>query len=503
MIDRETEKKIDRIALGNFDLSGHIDMQITNPLTGRPYYKFEDHNMVLDNLYTYLKTLCITAMSTYETVFGGHLITNLTYVSGATPSFAGSHSNYNPSDGPYTQDGPFITNPIGQIIITDDTTSPVATDNVIRGNKIAMAAFNQSADVGSVWGVFSYTKCFETFNRLYKRWDWSSTNGNGKLSKIYLLPKVQFLPRQIDFPFSNIISQNFPSADGYTTLRSYRNYWLYTKVVSQVFYMRVFKLNYGTSSVDYKGEVIIRQSDFNLSHSWYDDKCSLIAVDDTHLKIIPKNYYSNTKSLAVYDIDLDNALATGASEYSCSAVPLYIVSNRDYSSNPRAYVDNSGIIHVFNFGREYLLDMQKGEITYHQDFKDEDSTSYVGGLLGTLCTGVTQYRIIDDVLYIYNPNNWWRISDMKATKAVVPTYSMLSEPFVSRSNRSDTLTHDSDDWYIYTTLRSVNGHQYMQTERVRLPFENNRLVATTERLLPEPVIKNDMPMYVGYTIKFE
>ena len=46
MIDRETEKKIDRIALGNFDLSGHIDMQITNPLTGRPYYKFEDHNMV-------------------------------------------------------------------------------------------------------------------------------------------------------------------------------------------------------------------------------------------------------------------------------------------------------------------------------------------------------------------------------------------------------------------------------------------------------------------------
>ena len=51
-MDRKTEKMLDRIAIGDFGISGHVDLQITNPLTGKPYYKFEDHNMVMDGLYT-------------------------------------------------------------------------------------------------------------------------------------------------------------------------------------------------------------------------------------------------------------------------------------------------------------------------------------------------------------------------------------------------------------------------------------------------------------------
>lgn len=523
-MDRKTEKMLDRIAISDFGIRGHVDLQITNPLTGKPYYKFEDHNMVMDGLYTYLKTLCIIALSSYNggpysyrplTSMAGYSGIRYPYESRpASRSFSDYITDSAPSGNanlpPSNNNGSRLNCPIDQIVITDSLVSPSANDVSVDGNIIAMADSRTAVSSGSAYGVFSYARCIESFSKLYRRWDWASANGNGVLSKIMLCQTTPIL-HQFDMSSSVASTESDITSRGVDAIIG--EYAIKSSYTNSIFSISVYKIDLNTPSIKMIGT--IEFSNTGLTSTVTGRQYSIIPISGTTAVIIP-NSVSDINKLHVYKVDLSTCEILSAREMygtssatSTSTVSLGY-STSDNTNNPSAYMNSSGDIIV---------------ITYQYTYKVPDT----GDKLEYIAYNNNSNRFTDirSWLYSYAYTNNKSICSMVefgdtirfVSGSTYYTINTTAPSFSTKDLHEHTLTYNKfydgnaiiflgfsesifnpDSPYRIVGISGVANAPYIQVDKVISP---DLLKVMTARLLPEPITKQDMPMYVGYTLKFE
>lgn len=523
-MDRKTEKMLDRIAISDFEIRGHVDLQITNPLTGKPYYKFEDHNMVMDGLYTYLKTLCIIALSSYN---GGPYsyrpLTSMAGYAGVKSPYEYGQLIYSFSDyitesansgsatlPPSTSNGSRLKCPIDQIVITDSLVSPSANDVSVDGNIVAMADSRTAVSSGSKYGVFSYAKCIETFSKLYRRWDWASTNGNGALSKIMLCQTTPIL-HQFDFSSSAASTESDITSRGLDAFVG--KYAIKSRYTNSIFSIIVYKIDTNTPSIKMIGT--IEFSNTGLTSTVTGRRYSIIPTSDTTAVIIP-NSVSDRNKLHVYKVDLSTCEILSAREMygtssSTSSNPVALSSSTSPNpNNPSAYMNSSGDIIVITYSYTYRLPDSGDKLEYRSGI---NKTNRFGDIRTWLYDYA--YKNDKDVCSVVEFGDTIRFVSGSTYYTINTTApSLATEIIYNHANTynkfcdSNTIIllgfsepmFNLESPYRIVGISGIGNAPYIQVDKVASP---DLLKVMTARLLPEPINKQDMPMYVGYTLKFE
>lgn len=522
-MDRKTEKMLDRIAIGDFGISGHVDLQITNPLTGKPYYKFEDHNMVMDGLYTYLKTLCIIALSSYNggpyynrplTSMAGSSGTRVPYESNPQRRSFSDYIEESAESGnaklpPSTINGSRLNCPIDQIVITDSLVSPSANDVSVDGNIIAMADSRTAVPSGGAYGIFSYAKCIETFSKLYRRWDWASANGNGVLSKIMLCQTTPIL-RQFDMNSSIASTESDIKSRGLDAIVG--EYAIKSSYTNSIFSISVYKIDMNTPSIKMIGTIDF--SNTGLTSTVTEGKYSIIPTSATTAVIIPNSVSDKTK-LHVYKVDLSTCEILSARELygtssATSSNPIELsYSTLKHENNPSAYMNSSGDIIVITYRYTYKVPDSGDKLEYisgnnnSNRFNDIRNWLYHYAYINnkSVCSIVEfgdTIRFISGSTY-YTINTTAPSFTTESISNYVLTYNKFFDNntiiFLGFSEPMFTL----DSPYRIVGISSKANTPYIQVDKVISP---DFLKVMTARLLPEPITKQDMPMYVGYTLNF-
>lgn len=516
-----TRKDIEKIALGDLHISGHIDMQITNPLTGRPYYKFVDHNLVMDGLYKYLKVLCIASLCSYNG--GPYTRRPITSIAGAPSTAPYSGSSYNRAFScqvgstsesgdiqypPASTSGARLTCPIDQILLTDGTSQPSAADVAVDGNIVAMADMCTVATSGTNKGIFSFSRSFESFTKLYRRWDWASTNGNGTISKIML---CQTYPVLRDFDFTKSISScTTASIDG---CNIYMNgYMFYAKYSNDTVTLQIRKVDTNTPR-------LIDICTLNLTDNGLDTKpryhfMSVAFIDDTTVYIVP-NACTDVYKMLVYTVDLATGTITqiremyGSSSAS-STTPYQLAYNNAYHNyNPQIYKDTDGNVVVLTYQYKYTLPSTGGQLTFLSNIYSADrevqsclySYMYVPSNITSelVFDGNIVKRLYGDSLYTLDLSTG-KYSAVQ-TKDIYINYGALSSNyclFIIAGINGEPF--DLSGPYKLITISTTSSLPFIQVDTL---LSSNYTKVMTQRLLPESIEKNDMPMYVGYTLEFE
>lgn len=512
--------QMEKIALGELALRGRVELEITDPLTGRPYYRFEDHNIVLDGLYQYLKTLCIAALCSYDGLYGYHPNTALggssTRQSTPVEEFYGLSlgvygSAVAGSDRlpPTTRDErAALKCPVEAVSLTDGRAEPAAGDMVMDGTVIATADLRTQVASGVKNGVFTYAKSYENFRKLYRRWDWTSANGNGVLSKIYLHTFSRTVPPFLFEKSVSALSLPYSSIGSWTTAGQVKNHILYCKGLNNgTASFVLLTIEVGTAAMTAKEFTLDPAALGGSTQPGSSCFCMLETEEEGVFSIIPHNC-KNKFILQVYRYD-SNTGGISLEEYTGSRYYPDDPAQKDYlyysetdSFSYRnllaAYVDQDGQIVICSGYRYYQYKVPKSgnrlEFLSEYNGYSSDNGSFFNK---------HGYRYGQDGSYLW-------LYDAEGKKR----YDKQN----GRTNSISTEPWSYGFWYNFEGTKYVIGGlgdgliylcsvfwsasiPYLQVDAV--PEGCTGLQIMTERLLPEPVVKDNMPMYVGYTLEFE
>lgn len=510
--------QMEKIALGELALRGRVELEITDPLTGRPYYRFEDHNIVLDNLYQYLKTLCIAALCSYDGLYGYHPNTAF---SGASYNLGGPVSNYyglcfglssysaqgNSSYPPSTANKTALKCPVEAVSLTDGRAQPSGSDVRIDGSVIATADLRTQVASGGTGGIFTYSKSYENFRKLYRRWDWASANGNGELSKIYLHTIETTLPPFLFHKSISSLSLPVPSVNSWMTVGQVRNHIFFcTEINNGVASFAVLTVDVGTAAATIKTFVVDPTALGSSIKPTSRIFCILETKEPDVIKIISNNV-SDYYTLPVYSYNLTTG-EVGLKEYQ---------GFHDYPNDPTrpdrlynsigqtsfeyrnifaAYRDTDGLITLFsgyNY-RIYKIPETGNVLQYFSSYRN------VGNNSGLLFNNSGYRRPNENYVELLKGDYVYQFN--KATGENTSNTPYWQYGFWYNFEGSKYVLGGLGDGLLY--LCSIYWSAtipYIQVDAVREDDVGLRIM--TERLLPEPVVKDNMPMYVGYTLEFE
>lgn len=523
------DKTIEKIAIGDLQIRGHIDMQITNPLTGRPYYKFEDHNLVMDGLYKYLKALCIETLCAYNG--GVYYYRPMTALSGTgdvepckglSPNYhsagftnyvsriADSGSDYAP---PSNQSGSRIKSPIDMILLTDSTAEPSSNAVLPDGNITALADMRTVATSGSKFGTFTYARSIECFSKVYRRWDWSSANGNGLISKIMLCQSAPFLmPIDLNASRASLNSVNTSGSSGVGELRCMvGNYVLYTKKVNSVVTANICKLD--KTEPSYTKLCSISFENLGLSSTVTSKYFSMILISSTRLLLVT-HAVSDTKKLHVYEIDTTSGELVSAREMygansASSDTPVTLADSTGESAyNPIAYQDDNGDVIVITYSYTYRLPATGNKLEFisrkHSAKERLQNTLYNSYLTpGKRSVSPTEFGstikyISNDLYYVCDTTTGeYTTTNIGAYTAMYSTYFYSYNNLIYTGLNNAPFALNSPFEVVSISMSPTSP--FIQVDTVLSPVAQQCMTA---RLLPEPIEKNDMAMYVGYTLEF-
>lgn len=466
---------IEKIAMGGLTLRGNIDLQITDPLTGRAYYKFEDHNLVLDGLYEYLKMLCIAALCSYDGHYTYRPMTCLGSRTTDESSFSGfaltsvQTPTGDASRGPSTdKDCGALKSPVHRIVLTDGAAAEDARHTDLIGNIVAEANLSTAASSGGTKGVFSYAKSYENWRKLYRRWDWSSANGNGKIGRLHLCT-ARALFSMLDRARSRVEMRCFPLFSGtYLGTIENRKYFC-TDIDSSIFAIRCVTYDVETlTCTEQTASFSVRDAGFNS----YPSSASYTLVvsgenGTTHFVCrCYRNYYTQ-----VYTLHADGSL---------TGFEVGLIYDGGV-----AYLGKDGKLILHSVYEKYAISLETHEVTKLATLK-ERTYGIQSGLI----------RYADDRYIVY------RGYDAYYFNTETNETTSISTRIGSFGTGDDNFFYlrQNGVYYLVQTYRS-DSIPYTQIDVV--PEPERMLYTMTEKLLPEPVTKDNMPMYVGYTLEFE
>ena len=530
-MDKKTERMLDQIAIGSLQLRGGIEMEITNPLKGRPYYRMEDHNLILDGLYNYLQQLCIFALTSWDgNGLAAHPMTKsgsrnaqISYYSGMCGYNSSTHyptgsSDYPPAD----EQGGFLKNPVEGVFITDSVVAPASGDLCIDGNITAQADFRTVVASGSQLGTFTYSASHESFKEFYRRWDWTSANGNGTLSKIFLGMVSGKLPNLIRSRSASWLPSDNPAITGRFA----------GQIGTTQFYI--------TDNTN--GVVTIQRIDFDIQTKRFSSRTYTIDFPALGATVKPVGTYlavkatSNSDLVYVVPHTCNNTtkgciailtLSTGA----CRVIDFtattsyynYIYSNTsatDWQSRNVCFcktVGNDIYMIVGNSCSLVRIDPIAGETNAAQVYRlrrdyGSASENFFHGLSEDLgfSVGSQESEFYYDVMnsdgsvqhyYLTQQQNYDYEPRYTTTRSACIYGSSL---IWKGGNVLNALYPDADCYYLVRC--SASGGQADAIRKPSLLYTNPAYSLgcqiMTAKLLPEPVVKNDMPMYIGYTLEF-
>ncbi len=475
---------MEKIAMGGLSMRGEIDLQITNPLTGRPYYKFQDHNMVLDGLYAYLKMLCIAALCSYGGWYGHRPMTCLGASNQSSnpmmdlSGFAIGLNNYtstgNDTFPPSTSKSAVLKCPVERVVLTDGVEPENSGRYGICGNIVAEADFRTAVSSGGTQGTFTYAKSLEDMRRIYRRWDWTSANGNGTIGRIQLCSLSNPFPM---FDTTKSLSMlKSPKTSG-TFIGSYENRLLFFQTLtSDMITIRACEIDVDTGAFT-EQETSIVPSDFGVTTEVI--VSSLLMDKGPGKTVYIVGNASSGKYLHVYTYDIENN--------TLSVFQLYDYSLSFYRL-VWMYCGEDGNLTLFSNGnnKPCLLSISPTEKTAKQLPHSLEPLSFLG------IAGINEF----DGRYL----TWINAS----TKIVIDTttnkYWQKSYSHFKNFDGNRFAMKVNGVIYI-VSIYSSSTIPYMQIDCI--PDFDNLICAMTDRLLPEPVVKDSMPMYVGYTLEFE
>lgn len=476
---------MEKIAMGGLSLRGKIDLQITNVLTGRPYYKFQDHNLVLNGLYEYLKMLCIAALCSYDGCYtyrpmtclgmGNRANDPIMSSSGFAVGLNNSYVSGNDRNPPTTSSDAVLKCPVERVVLTDGMEPEYVGRYGICGNIVAEADFRTAVSSGGKFGTFTYAKSLEDMRHIYRRWDWTSANGNGSISRIQLCSSQNLFPV---FDRTKSISRlEYPNITG-TFVCSVDNKLVFFQTPTKDnITIRAYEINVDTGAFTEK-ETSIVPSDFGISQ--VSSGTYLFARGPGQTVYIVCNAGSG-RYLHVYTYDLESN--------SLSAFELYDYS-LIYNGLAWMYCREDGELVLFTHGNNApsLLSIS---LTEKKVYKlphsfDRISVNQIAGISefdGRYVTLISSSRkiVIDTTTNTYQEKRYYHFTN----------FSSYGNRFAMRVNGLI---------YILSIYKS-EVIPFMQIDCV--PDFDNLICAMTDRLLPEPVVKDNMPMYVGYTLEFE
>ncbi len=531
-MDKKTERMLDRIAIGSLSLRGGIEMQITDPLKGRPYYRMEDHNLILDGLYNYLQQLCIFALTSWDgNGLAGHPMTKhgsrssqITYYQGLcgynNSNYAVSGSDSLPPSDEY---GGFLKNPVEGIFITDSTAAPNAGDVSIDGNVTALADFRTVVTSGSQYGTFTYTASRESFRDFYRRWDWTSANGNGTLSKIFLGMIGGRIPNMVRSLSEAWGPSNNPAISGRFA----------GQIGTTQFYI--------TENND--GVVTILRLDFDVQTKQFSTRTYTVDFPALGATVKPVGTYLAVKATSNSDLvyvipHTCNASSKGCigiltlSTGACRVIDFtatssyynyiyYTTSSTDWQYRNVTFCATDGNdIYMIVYDNTALVRINPiaGETNASQVYRlrrDYGSTSesFFHGLTEDLGfnVGASESEFYYDVLgsdgsvqrlYLYQQ---YESYDYEPRYSTLKSACIYGSSIIWKGGNVFNALYPAGNYYYLVRCSSSGGQMdaILKPSVVYTdPAYSFGCQIMTAKLLPEPVVKNDMPMYIGYTLEF-
>lgn len=462
---------IEKIAMGGLALRGHIDLQITDPLTGRAYYKFEDHNLVLDGLYEYLKMLCIAALCSYNGAYGYRPMT--VFGSGSTEEgyFDGfalvsvKTPTGDASRGPSTDSGyGVLKSPVHRIVLTDGAEPEDVRHTDIIGNIIAEANLSTAASSGGTKGVFSYAKSYENWRRLYRRWDWSSANGNGKIGRLHLCTARALMPL-LDRTQSRSALSALTFSGTYLGTIGNRLFFCTNCSASEV---AINCVTYDAVTMTYTEQA----ATLDLSgYNSYPNSQTLAIGEGTggvvYLASRCNNYYFH-----IYTLYADGTLTGMEVGYRLDNSIYYV------------YLQGDGALVLYSYRYKYAVSLETKAVTGV-------------ALPASISSNVGLQQCVDGHIKVCSGNT-----------TAPYTYDLDTEIDVATQTGAGFGRFNGLAYYLLQDgvvyrLACYQSDTIPYTQIDAIPDLDRKLYTMTERLLPEPVVKDNMPMYVGYTLEFE
>ena len=470
----------DRLLLGEIGIEGEFEIGITNPLTGRLYRHVKSKNVITDGMYEYLRMVQWDLLRTL-------------YLDSSSPRCQCGISRNSGVLGGY----PYPA--IHAVHLTDGSLPEDQTRRVLDGNTIAYGTSNASVSTDTKLGVITPSECYALYNRIVRRWDFPSDKGNGTFSKICLASPYEACRYDVIAVGASISGSSdavrygyflnsqpfvYYSANASTRVEKHllvEGGYTKTTLVSELKKPNTYDL-----SSKYR-------IDGNTDMGLYSDTYRIALVDFTTGDIKKGGYYSDWK------------YADGSS-----------VSSEILKDTYRPlwfYYDGKAYWHKMDYGF-YVGD-------YDTMLVSRISTEVIDDFNFSTSAGYTfEFAIKGNNIYVRNNSTkaLYKIDGSALKRGSVKcemiapyatmfggVYNMLYDVVDGECAK---FFHVDPDGYTSNTSPAIT---YMPKSSgiSRVPFVDNagsgpnasQLQLMAEKLLPEPITKDNMPMYVSYTLK--
>lgn len=471
---------VEKLALGEMSVRGKFEIVTKNDLTGRIHQRVCEENTVHEAFYSFLRNAAIKSIAQ-----------NISSVGTPPPLF--NNGDYQNNQVPFNK-----------VMLTNGTLASGVIDPLvgIDGNILAYGYDTISVTSGTIYGVPTVSEWYATNHSIYKRWDWSSANGNGTFSKIlttaahlrngYHIPSIAS-GRDLYFKVAPSVTFASTYCGGHSD-----DLWMVTSISTTSCNLRRIALTAsGLVQTDY---TITTSSPTFTSSTYYD------------------LYHSTANSNIVY---LVSGSTTTKYVHKINISTLTLVSNTTIST-PYArmsygtvgYIDSSDNIHMYGFTNTsgyYGMWLY----VYTASTATVDSGTQISSTTAATAYGLTVIK------YAYTSGNY--IYAYSATSSQIFAFNKTTGAHtVSELNTSDKLNNSFDYYYkgsCFITsstgnmgLFKYNGYYYTVYYYTSAPvYTYARCIAdltpdfivTTSKLLSATVTKtSSQSMYIGYTLEF-
>lgn len=463
----------DRLLLGEIGIEGEFEIGITNPLTGRLYHHVKSKNVITDGMYEYLRMVQFDLLRTMLEV------TNYLQprCRSGIPMDSGMSSSYPKAA-------------VASVYLTDGVLPENKTRRLIDGNTIAYGTTNATVSTDNKLGVLTPGECYALHDKVVRRWDFPSDKGNGTFSKISLgntLKSCYYEVIGVGGEIGRLMKERYGLVS-----QPYVYYFPSASTSIEKHFITEGQNTKNTLVANLKRPDSYSRDHYKIDGNtdrgvqFYDYEVYL--VDFTTGEKIKGGYYNVWKN---------DAGKTISSE---------IFREVDY-----------GINFYYN-ERFYLYCRRPGyEGFYMVDFDSMVVSKIVDGIIDDF-TADTYFETVvqSDSIYAggYTTSTVYKIdgNSLKngsfSYEIVVPyavMYGVSGILYGVDDGRYIKFFHGDDGGY------SINNITYMPSSSgiSRVPIVDNagagpnasQLELMAEKLLPEPITKDNMPMYVSYTLK--
>lgn len=435
----------ERIALGEIGLEGEIEICTMNPLTGRPWQYQKVKNVVCQSMYDYIRLLIKTSLT--QTMYYGWYMKGLAPIPELASKASGGSTIYD------------LKNPAGFLYLTDGLLPEDRFHYVLDGNIVGFGDLSNSASADLKKGMLTPSASYSFCNEVYRRWDFASDRGKGAITKISLA-------RNGTGAYGEEVAINGTSMRYAFNING--EYWI-CRAVSKT-EIRFERIGIEGRNVVNLGDVITSLPDAPITFSTvptdlyfcYNSTANKVYISSSSIT------YNSDYDAGLFCMNLDGS--------ECEFIPFSTYHmNRIYGFSSK---DNLLMLYTqesYNSKYKVIFDVQENTIVKRESVSDTiafNNTFEISRKFYAVY-GSTLYTIIDDTFALQSVSvgRPIAIGDAKIIDIVGDKAIMAS---------------DANGFPIVYSVPADDKH----------PCN-----LMTEKLLPEPVVKGDMPMYVGYTLR--